>query len=152
MGIGRYNGQRTVNRSGVSGGGVSRPHNCMSPGCSRRGEMETVAVFAPKTASTIAAATKQAANPVAPDPDPFEFTILKSFSEGGFTLAQVNYHGCINYEGQKILLFRKDIGSLVILDHLDPHFLETDENGLLARFIPTDEGWKLGLGALKSLL
>lgn len=88
----------------------------------------------------------------APDPDPFRFMVLKSFSEGGFTLAEILYHGCTNYEGKKVLLFRKDIGSLVTLDSLDPHFLEDDANGLLARFVPTAEGWELGLRALKSLL
>jgi hypothetical protein len=124
----------------------------MSPGCTRRGETETVSVFVPKQTVTEAAYKPAPKKTFAPDPDPFKFTITKSYSEGGLTLVRITYHGCTNYEGQKILLLRKDIGSLVALDRLDPHFLDTDENGLLARFIPTNEGWELGLMALKSLL
>ena len=43
MGFRRFSsGSRTTvsGRPGMSSGGVSRPHNCMSPGCTRRGETE----------------------------------------------------------------------------------------------------------------
>ena len=207
MGIGMFRGgssgrgsSRTSGGAGVSGGGrsvtrphncmspgcsrrgetervyqydtkVTRPHNCMSPGCTRRGEMERVTATITKPAyEQVEQAIERASALVkagstgkpfvqvnapkifAPDPDPFRFTVLKSHCEGGLTLAEILYHGCINYEGKKILLFRKDISKLLTLDHLDPHFLDDDANGLLARFVPTQEGWELGLRALKSLL
>ena len=181
MGMRRVSGGRrgrTSGGAGVSGGGSTRPHNCMSPGCSRKGETEryyTTTVNRPHNCMSPGCSRKGEmetvnedrtwqSDPVkpsapakvkrvlAPDPDPFRFTILKSHSEGGLTLAKVYYHGCTNYEGSKILLFRKDVGKLAALDTLDPHFLETDENGLLARFVPTEEGWKLGMALLQSLL
>ena len=188
MGFRRFSsGSRTTvsGRPGMSSGGVSRPHNCMGPGCTRcgetergynrevtrphncmsrgctrRGETETVSVFIAREAERVKESAKgkpftrivAPKNNYAPDPDPFRFTVTKSHFEGGLTLARIVYHGCTNYEGVKILLLRKDIGSLVALDRLDPHFLETDENGLLARFIPTHEGWELGMKLMRSML
>jgi hypothetical protein len=138
---------------------VTRPHNCMSPGCTRKGETEVVRVdraverqIVNSIKEEVKKGRRKAAPTLAPDPNPFEFTIKKSHCEGGLTLALIEYHGCTNYEGNKILLFRQDVVALASLTMLDPHFLETDENGLLARFVPTDEGWKMGMALLQAIL
>lgn len=85
-------------------------------------------------------------------PDAANFRILDAYAAGGLSLIRVEYPGCLNYEGQKVLLLRKNIEEIQQLSLLDPHFLQKDENGLLARFVPTDEGWLLGFKLLNSML
>ena len=149
-------------RYSVSGrGSAYRPHNCGSPGCTRRGETEYVTssnaasnrsapTFSRENRESVPAQSTLATPtfPDTPEADPFKFAIVRTAHNGGLTLAEVNYEGCTNYEGRKILLLRRTLKELAGMESLDPHFLDNHENGLLARFVPTDEGWQMGLQAL----
>lgn len=86
------------------------------------------------------------------EPDPYRFELLRAMEgRNGYTLARIKYVGCSNYEGHKILLLKKTLAELDAMRELDPHFLEQHDNGLVARFVPTEEGWKLGIRMLATL-
>jgi len=76
-------------------------------------------------------------------PDLENFTVVNRLPVGRYTVVKVHYPGCVNYGGQKILLFRDLPDQLTALD---PHFCE---NKLclspVARFVPTAEGLRLAL-------
>lgn len=76
------------------------------------------------------------------NPNPLKFKVRSSEKIGDLWVSQVEYPGCTNYEGVKILVTRSNPKDLT---HLDPHF-STDHTinaGLLARFEPTTEGLTL---------
>lgn len=75
-------------------------------------------------------------NKVSINPDPYDFEIVSEAHSGNYKILTVEYKGCTNYEGKKILLIK---GPLPNNDSLDPHFSENFP-GLLARFQPTDFG------------
>lgn len=83
--------------------------------------------------------------------DPFHFTVKETVTSGPYTLAKVHYPDSVNYEGMKILLLRTPAGGISKLKGLDPHFLQDKNNGLLARFEPTESGWLMGMMVLRSL-
>lgn len=74
------------------------------------------------------------------NPDPKVFTILKTEQIGDVFVTKIQYPNCSNYEGTKIIVSdfnpkrRKT---------LDPHF--TENSGIIARFVPTNEGWKMAI-------
>lgn len=72
-------------------------------------------------------------------PDPFKFDVIKRHIVHGNTIVLARYHGCLTYHGLKLMLLR---GEQEIGETLDPHFL-TDDHAVIARFVPTDEGWKM---------
>ncbi len=89
-------------------------------------------------------------NPI--EPDPMKFTIVRAKEKKGHTLAEVIYPDCVNFKGSKILLIAASVSSIMDLKELDPHFLEEGSKvAILARFRPTDEGWKMGEKILDSL-
>lgn len=58
-------------------------------------------------------------------------------------LVWVHYPDCTNYEGDKILLLERPIYNIRVAGgRLDPHFFKG--SGLIARLVPTNEGWILG--------
>jgi hypothetical protein len=62
-------------------------------------------------------------------------------------ILKVNYPGCVTFEGNKILVF-KDVDPIDLLNQkvLDPHFFQNDKIASpIARFRPSDEGWKLAV-------
>ncbi len=81
---------------------------------------------------------------VLPNPDPEKFTIISTIQIGKSLVVEVNYPDCINYEGNKILVFsncaEKELRSR---ETLDPHF--SPDNGQIARFAPTVEGLRLAV-------
>jgi hypothetical protein len=72
-------------------------------------------------------------------PDPYKFTIKETRIINGNTIMLANYHGCLSFGGDKLMLLA---GEHVIGETLDPHFLD-NEYAVRARFIPTSDGWKL---------
>lgn len=79
-----------------------------------------------------------------PDPDPYKFRVEETQELGNFLIATVHYVGCTNYEGRKILVFRGlSAKALKSLRMLDPHFNENSK--LVARFLPTAEGWNMAV-------
>ena len=79
------------------------------------------------------------------DPNPSNFRIKNIYENNGHCVVYINYPNCINYEGNKILVF-KDTKKEKIrkLNEIDPHFSDSENKvKLIARFEPTDEGWQL---------
>lgn len=69
-----------------------------------------------------------------PNPNPKNFEILDTRRVNGYYILVIRYHGCTNYEGNKILVFDGPPPE----GEIDPHFL--NGSNLLARFVPTIEG------------
>jgi hypothetical protein len=80
----------------------------------------------------------------APNPNPANYTVLKHEEHGNFLLLELHYHGCTNFEGRKLLVFRgTKLVDLMNQRFIDPHF--SDAKGVhhpIARFEPNKEGWK----------
>ena len=85
--------------------------------------------------------------PIAPNPSPGRWTLLKLLEFNNAYLMKVMYHDCTNYEGVKIMVYK---GEYVERSELDPHFSET---GIapVARFAPTNEGMMLATKLAGSL-
>lgn len=86
-------------------------------------------------------------NPLNPDPKVFIVERIEHKNMGGHLVTQVRYPNCQNYEGRKILVFcGMTLEQLVNLDILDPHFSsEKPELSPIARFVPTELGWKMAI-------
>lgn len=82
-----------------------------------------------------------------PNPDPSQFVIERLEEVDTHCLAMVRYLGCTNYEGRKVLVFRNANAYRVrSAKVLDPHFTDQASSWALvpvARFEPTETGWKL---------
>lgn len=73
------------------------------------------------------------------NPDPSKYTIINNYTYNQYTILRVQYTGCTNFEGMKILVFE---GPATIIGRgLDPHFFES--SNLIARFLPTNEGMEM---------
>lgn len=82
--------------------------------------------------------------PLSPNPNPYKFEILDIFEKNNYTVVKVNYIGCTNFEGIKILVFEGNVKTEILkLNALDPHFMENGKFTLLARFRPDNKGWKV---------
>lgn len=85
------------------------------------------------------------------NPDPFNYTIVESVQKNNFVLLKIRYHGCTNYEGLKILLF-KDVFLHDLLNQtsIDPHFSDNNSyHSPIARFEPTNFGWNMALSIIE---
>lgn len=78
-----------------------------------------------------------------PNPNPKNYTIEKHKQCGSSLVVKIKYHDCTNYEGIKILVFKKtDINQLLAQKLIDPHFCENKKFlSPIARFEPTNNGW-----------
>lgn len=79
-------------------------------------------------------------------PDPFNFIIEKIEHINGNTIVLANYGG-ETFGGKKLMVLR---GIWTSFDVLDPHFLN-EKHPVVARFIPTDEGFALAREAAANL-
>lgn len=75
------------------------------------------------------------------NPNPGSWTLLKKEEFDNAYVLLVHYHGCTNYEGKKLMVFR---GKYKHRELLDPHFAESDD-APIARFRPDKEGWKFAI-------
>jgi hypothetical protein len=80
-----------------------------------------------------------------PNPDPRRYKILRTMRCRQWLLLELEYLGCTNFEGRKILLFRnttlEDLRKQVAID---PHFSDNATMiSPVARFIPTQDGWEM---------
>lgn len=80
------------------------------------------------------------------NPDPNKFSCGEVRRIGDWWVAKINYPNCTNFEGNKIIV--TDFNPIYV-GFLDPHFTET--NGVLARFIPTEDGWLMALAFAQML-
>ena len=71
-------------------------------------------------------------------PKPDRFRIVERFVVGRYTVLGVQYEGCPNHDGAKILVYDEPIRGTP--KTLDPHFLEDGELVPVARFEPTPRG------------
>jgi hypothetical protein len=88
-----------------------------------------------------------------PNPRPDNYEILKSIQWDRYLIIKIKYLDCTNYEGQKILVFEGyQLKHLLAQKLIDPHFSE-NKNFIspIARFEPTEKGWKMAISFVKSL-
>jgi len=62
----------------------------------------------------------------------------------------LKYPEAPNYDGHKILLYHGIHCNIICLPKLDPHFIK-NEFSPIARFEPTEYGWRLGTQLIESL-
>lgn len=88
-----------------------------------------------------------------PNPRPDNYEILKTIQWDRYLIIKIKYLDCTNYEGQKILVFEGyQLKHLLAQKMIDPHFSENkDFISPIARFEPTDKGWKMAISFVKSL-
>ncbi len=86
------------------------------------------------------------------NPNPKVFVIENTEQVGKYVVAKICYPNCKNYEGRKILVFEnikeEKIYSLKVID---PHFCDGDHISPMARFEPTEKGWKHAITFCKSI-
>ena len=70
-------------------------------------------------------------------PDPDNFTVMASEVVNGHTIVLAKYHGCAQYDGDKLMVLEGE----PTFETLDPHFIEG--HPVVARFKPTRHGWAL---------
>ncbi len=77
-------------------------------------------------------------------PDIHKFNILRLLEIDDFTIVEIHYTTCHNFGGHKILVF-KDLeeGEITKVTEIDPHFYPKSK--LIARFLPTEEGWDMAV-------
>jgi len=70
---------------------------------------------------------------------------MNSLYHGKYLVLNIQYSGCTNYEGKKILVFKDvNVEQLEKQGSIDPHFGETKNyHWPIARFEPTDKGWSM---------
>lgn len=111
-------------------------------GCSKKDDFSVVKIPLPSPQSA----------KILPNPDPKNWVILKTYENSKYTLVKVQYPDCTNYEGVKILLYQGiSASNLEKLKYLDPHFCEGCISPI-ARFEPTELGWKMGEKLMFGLL
>lgn len=89
--------------------------------------------------------------PLAPNPNPNNYKILRCEQIGKYLVLELQYPDCTNYEGKKILLF-KDIKLMDLVNQgsIDPHFSNNDAyHSPIARFAPTEAGWEMAVFTAK---
>lgn len=88
--------------------------------------------------------------PIASTPDPTNFKIKEKFIINGYPIFWVQYPGVENYEGNKILMYKKNFDLSKIKDRMDPHFFEAGDSPI-ARFEPTQYGLEIAIKLAKEL-
>jgi hypothetical protein len=87
-----------------------------------------------------------------PNPQPHRYKILKALRVRNYLIVKIKYLDCTNYEGVKILVYQGiRLADLKKQKLIDPHFSENKKyNSPIARFEPTEKGWRLALKLCKS--
>jgi hypothetical protein len=81
------------------------------------------------------------------NPDPNNWTIMRTMEIGNFLILMIQYPDCKNYEGKKILVYEGvKLDELKKQKKIDPHFSDNRNfKSPVARFEPTDHGWNLAM-------
>ncbi|AXQ69257.1 hypothetical protein HOU02_gp468 [Caulobacter phage CcrBL9] len=89
------------------------------------------------------------------DPDPVKWKLIREQRSGRGLVLEIDYPGCTNYEGRKVLVFQAYSLDEITKKNkgwLDPHFLNDPKLiSPVARFEPTDRGWRMALACAKAL-
>ncbi len=90
---------------------------------------------------------KQSSIPINFNPNPENYNIIKSRQINEFLIVLINYPDCINFEGNKILIYKDcNIQQLINQKTIDPHFSDSVKfYSPICRFIPTDKGWSMAI-------
>ena len=88
-----------------------------------------------------------------PNPDPYNYKILKSIQVGRALVVKIKYPDATNYEGVKVLVYKSATLTDLRLQHfIDPHFSKNKKFlSPFARFEPTKIGWSAALKLAKTL-
>lgn len=85
------------------------------------------------------------------NPDPLKFHITLTHQAGPFIAVCIVYPDAKNYEGRKVMVLRATREELGKLEFLDPHFCEGNHLSPIARFEPTERGWKYAVAFADAL-
>ena len=85
-----------------------------------------------------------------PNPDPSNFVVLQSIQVGIYAILKIKYLDCTNFEGNKICVFKGSDEHIRLRGIIDPHFFEKSD--LLARFVPTEEGFIMAVKLCNTLM
>lgn len=87
-----------------------------------------------------------------PNPNPRNFEVKKVEMYSNFLVALIKYPDCINFEGEKILVFENlSFEDFVSLKFIDPHFCEGNHASPIARFTPTEKGWQYAINFVRNI-
>lgn len=116
----------------------------IGPFKSTRGDDFDYAPSAPPT-RTVYVAIPQEPRVVSGNPNPSNYEVLRSHQIGKNLVVELKYPDCTNYEGRKIMLYKNlTISKLLGQKLVDPHFAKGGKfRSPIARFEPTEDGWKL---------
>lgn len=92
--------------------------------------------------------------PALGQPQPFNFTVKTLEKIGDAAVVIINYPGCTEYNGDKLLVYdnyQKFLNLILTKEPVDPHFLQGSYSPV-ARFEPTHRGWRLAQAAAKALI
>lgn len=80
-------------------------------------------------------------------PDPSRFTVLRTCVVGSALVVELQYEGCANHEGRKVLVYEKlSNAEFLRFGRVDPHFCDNANcPSPVARFEPTQRGWQLAV-------
>lgn len=70
-------------------------------------------------------------------PDMSNYTVWTKLYIGHCVVMKIAFHKCTNYEGMKVLVYKGEPPK-----QIDPHFCDNHASPI-ARFVPTDDGWKM---------
>lgn len=89
-----------------------------------------------------------------PNPDPSKYTILSYFKNNRYLMISIQYEGCTNYEGKKVLVYRDcTIDQLRTQKLIDPHFSENKKYfSPIARFEPTNFGQEMAVHFIGAMI
>jgi hypothetical protein len=57
-----------------------------------------------------------------PNPDPANYSVIRSKVVNGYLILELKYHDCTNYEGRKIMVYECTLDDLLKQKLIDPHF------------------------------
>ena len=71
----------------------------------------------------------------------YHHTVIRYTVFGDFCVLEGKFKGHTNFDGHKTMILR---GKELPPEDLDPHFF--NDSRVIARFVPTEEGWRLASG------
>lgn len=79
-----------------------------------------------------------------PNPNPLKFKVLAYSLFPPYLIVLVEYVGCTNFEGKKIMIYKNVfLTEILHAKSLDPHF-QDQRFSPIVRLSPGEEGWQMG--------
>jgi hypothetical protein len=127
--------------------GVWKPFHSSSSCCCNNSEPTIITKVVEVIKEKIAA-------PKLPNPNPYNFQIIYwEEHKEKYTIAEIIYPDCTNYEGHKICVYETTHEKLSAQEFLDPHFCNNSKHlSPIARFVPTEKGLQMAQALVKTLL